>query len=57
MIYVLFDFCSLFVKNNLNRIFKYLISFIFVLFFEIDYINNIKNFVIYVERLIKIKYV
>ena len=57
MIYVLFNFFSLFIKDNLDRTFKYITSFIFILFLKIDYIDNIKNLVIYVERLIKIKYI
>ena len=57
MIYILFNFFSLFVKGNLNRILKYIISFIFILFLKIDHINNIENLVVYVEKLIKIKYI
>ena len=57
IIYISLNFYSLFIKNNLNQILKYIINFIFILFFEIDYIDNIKNLVIYVEKLIKIKYI
>ena len=56
MIYILFDFYLSLIKGNFDRNLKYIISIIFILFFEISYIDNIENFVVYIEKLIRIKY-